>query len=75
MNVQSWADWCDAVWHTLYRQRLSGFCAFEQIALRSAHEKRCHRCGDPGDAYYPPGVLLASTGYYLCKECNEEVNA
>ena len=68
----SWTEYCDGLWQLFRHQRFSGLCAFEQMALRSCKEKRCHRCGERAELVWQPVTpwsLIKCTGYYLCSGC------
>mgnify|MGYP001572366483 CR=1 FL=1 len=73
-TTETWGEWQGKIWETVWDRSpgsLRGLAAFEQVAFRSEKEKRCHVCGEPGIHHFPPGKYLASTGYWLCDDCDK----
>jgi hypothetical protein len=52
---------------------LTNMVVLEQKALASARMRLCIECDAPATCFHAPGPdsLLKSTGYYMCRDCEE----
>jgi hypothetical protein len=69
---QTWQEWKDLVWSSMTeRFGYPGLAALEQYMHRSAYEKRCVECGDPGVAEQESQIIASIKTYWFCQECSD----
>ena len=63
-----WYIWRNRLTETCEANSLGAMVAFEQLALRSAKEKRCAECGEPGTVAQG-ATTYNHVPYWFCAEC------
>lgn len=70
---QAWQEWKDAIWDQMANvcgvYRHSGLASLEQYMHRSAYEKRCIECGEPGVAEQHSQIIKSVDVYWMCQDC------
>lgn len=72
---QTWEEWKDAIWNQMVNMLgvhgNPGLAPLEQYMQRSAYEKRCVECGDPGVVECHSQIIASVDVYWMCQECSD----
>lgn len=68
-RTDEWYAYRNRVSETCETNSLGPLVAFEQVALRSAKEKCCMECGDPGTMQQSPSTYN-HVPYWFCDDCD-----
>lgn len=78
--VKDWQGWKDLIWESMHRNLnpeglpgIAGLACLEQYMRRSAMEKRCIECGEPGTVAQDrteSSLIQSVPRYWMCAECH-----
>lgn len=80
VSGNEWHQWRAQMWNQM-ADGLGGYpglAPLEQWMLRSAKEKRCVECGEPGEVEQTSAIVASVKTYWLCASCEryfEEKNS
>ena len=73
VDGNDWEQWRARIWNQLASglRGYPGLAPLEQWMLRSAKERRCVQCGEPGEVEEDSVLVASVRRYWLCGSCYE----